>query len=188
MSRVGIVQRTQRVVDEDGHGVDVVCDPTGGQNVTVPHYAAPGDDALPLPGDSAAIEDSAGAGAEQAVGYADTRNEGKAAPGEKRLYARDTTGQVVGEVWLKGDGAIVAENAGGTVTLSPDGVLTVGGSSKAPGLADAIADIVVELRTAINTVAAGLPAPPLVPPFTPPALTPSTVEAAIASTRLKLGG
>ena len=188
MSRVALVRCTERVTDDGGHGLDVVCDPGGDENVTAPHFADPGDDSCPLPGDYAALEESAGAGAEQAVGYADVQNAGKAGPGEKRIYARDPTGKPVAALWLKADGSIVAENAGGTLTLTPDGVLSVAGASEAPALAGAVAEAIVQLRAAVNTVAAGLPAPPPVPPFEVPALSPTTVEGAIASKRLKLGG
>jgi hypothetical protein len=98
----------------------------------------PGVDALPLPGDTVALEDSSGTGCEQATGYADTRNAGKAAPGEVRLYSRDASGAVMGDVWLKGDGSIVATNAGGSLTLSAVGVLSVAGSSDSAALASVV--------------------------------------------------
>jgi hypothetical protein len=138
MGRTAQVLSATHVVDAGGHGVDVVADPGGVRNVTAPQYIAPGVDALALAGDSVALEDSSGTGCEQATGYADTRNAGKTAPGEIRLYARDSNGVVVGDLWLKGDGSIVATNDGGSVAFSPEGVLSVSGSSDAAALASAI--------------------------------------------------
>lgn len=106
MSRIAEVLDSTRVNDEGGHGLDVKCDPGGGDNVTAPHFADAGDDGRPLPGDFAALEDSSGSGAEQVTGYADTKNAGRAAKGEKRIYARNPSGEVVAEVWLKGDGTV----------------------------------------------------------------------------------
>jgi hypothetical protein len=106
VSRVAEVLDSTRVNDEGAHGLDVKCDPGGGDNVTAFHFADAGDDGRPLPGDFVALEDSSGSGAEQATGYADTKNAGKALPGEKRIYSRDAEGAIVAEVWLQGDGKI----------------------------------------------------------------------------------
>jgi hypothetical protein len=128
MSRVAIVRSTSRVTEEGGgEGLDVVCDPGGDQNVTAPHFADAGDDSCPLPGDFVALEQSSGTGVEQAVGYADVDNAGKAAPGEKRIYARDARGAVKVELWLKGDGAIVVDNGAGKLELAPGGDVTING-------------------------------------------------------------
>jgi hypothetical protein len=138
MSRTAQVMSSTRVHDEDGHGVDVTVDPGGGDLTTVSHFASSGDDAPPLGVDFTALTDASGTGSENAVGYADVLNAGKAAPGEKRIYARDAEGVVKADLWLKGDGTIIATNAGGTITLSPDGVLHVAGSSDAAALASKI--------------------------------------------------
>lgn len=127
MSRIAEVQSTRRTNDETGHGVDVKVDPGGGALSTVPHFADPGDDSLPLPGDFAALEDSAGSGAEQVTGYADVANVGKAVPGEKRTYGRDSNKTPVCEVWLKGDGTIVIANDSGSFEMAPNGAVTING-------------------------------------------------------------
>jgi hypothetical protein len=139
MSRVAAVLSSERVVDDDGHGVDVKCDP-GGNPITAPHYADAGDDSQPLPGDYVALGDSSGSGCEHVSGFADVRNEGKAQPGEKRIYARDASGAVVVELWLKGDGSLVIDNGSGQVELAKGGDVTINGviidasgNVKAPG-------------------------------------------------------
>jgi hypothetical protein len=148
MSREAEVQRTTRVVEDGAHGVDVVSDPGGKANVTSSLYQPAGVDSVPLRGDFVQLVDTLGMGAESAVGFADCRQAGKANPGEIRLYARDANGAAVGEVWCKSDGAIVASNAGGTVTLSPTGVLSIGGSSDAAALASVVDALVTAIKTA----------------------------------------
>lgn len=100
---------------------DVKADPGGSANVTAQHFASPGDDSHPLPGDYVAMAGAAGTGRENAVGYLDPKNEQKAQAGDKRIYARDGDGAAVVEVWLKNDGTAVVINANGSVTLRPDG-------------------------------------------------------------------
>lgn len=112
MSRLAIVLSVERVQDDGGHGVDVKCDPSGGNLITAPHFTSPGEDSLPLAGDSVGLSASSDS-AEHAAGYADTRNTGVAQPGEKRIYARDADGVVVASVYLRGDGKVEIEAPAG---------------------------------------------------------------------------
>lgn len=100
---------------------DVKVDPGGGANVTAQHFASPGDDSHPLPGDYVALTGVTGTGRANALGYLDPTNERKALPGDKRIYARDEDGATVVEVWLQNDGTAIVVNAQGSVTLRPDG-------------------------------------------------------------------
>lgn len=127
MGRTAEVRRVERATDAGGFGVDLVCDPGGGRSVTVPFYTTPGVDALPLPGDTVALEDTSGMGCEMGVGTGDTRNAGTAATGEVRLYARDAAGNVKAELWLKGDGSAVFANALGRIELGANGTVTING-------------------------------------------------------------
>lgn len=128
MSRIAQVKAFERVSDENGEGADVTVDAGDGDPATVPHFADPGDDSQPLPGDDAALEDSGGSGGEQAVGYADTRNAGLAAPGEKRIYSRSAAGAVMAWVWLHADGSVIVENAaGGVIEMAAGGDVTING-------------------------------------------------------------
>lgn len=105
MSRVAIIMSVERVVDDGGPGLDIKVGPM--QPATVPHFADPGDDSCPLPGDSVALDESSGSsGAEHATGYADTKNAGIAKPGEKRFYSRDTDGKVLSSIYMKNDGTV----------------------------------------------------------------------------------
>lgn len=100
---------------------DVKVDPGAGENITGEHFAAPGDDSQPLPGDFVVIVAAPGTGRSSVVGYLDPNNEQKATAGDKRIYSRDGAGAVVAEVWLKNDGTITANNANGSAVLNPDG-------------------------------------------------------------------
>lgn len=162
MGRIAEVQTTRRVADADGEGLDVQCDPGGGANVTAPVFGPPGTDAVPLPGDFVALEDSTGTGAEQATGFADVRLTGRAQPGEVRLYARKVDGSLAIELWLKADGTLVI-GSGGDVTIN--GVtITAQGEVRAPGEVTAMASspaTSVSLSAHIHGSNTGPTAPPI---------------------------
>lgn len=122
MGRIGTVVDA---VKQDGLD-EVRVDLDDGDVATCDHFAPAGVDSLPLPGDSAATEETAGNGARQVAGYADATNDGKALPGEFRIYARAPDGTLVSEIWLKGDGSgllmeIVQANA--PVRIKADSVI-----------------------------------------------------------------
>ncbi|MCP4444595.1 MAG: hypothetical protein GY811_04520 [Myxococcales bacterium] len=111
-------------IRSSAHGAkvsDVKVDPGGGANVTAQHFAPAGDDAHPLPGDYAITVGVPRTGSEAVVGYVDPNSDQKAQAGDKRIYARDSGGVVVVEVWLQGDGTALVVNGAGSFRLSPDG-------------------------------------------------------------------
>lgn len=97
----------------------------GDDPVTGFHFAPPGTDAHPLPGDVAYCGDDVGAGNAQALGYQDPKNPGVALAGEHRIYARAADGTVKAQVWLKADGSILVSNDLGSAELGPDGALSL---------------------------------------------------------------
>lgn len=103
---------------------DVKFDPGGGATLQGEHFAPPGDDSQPLPGDYPYAAPTARTGGFAVVGYLDPKNDQKAQAGEKRIYARDNAGASVVELWLKADGSAVLSNASGSVTLGADGSVT----------------------------------------------------------------
>jgi hypothetical protein len=119
MGQRGVVKKIDRVE----HGVDVHVDLTDDDEnlVTAEHYTPPGLDVLPLLGDEVVFEDADGQGEGTAVAYQDLKNPGKAEPGEWRFYARNPSGTIVSEVWLKGDGSVEVSNVAGKYKLLPDG-------------------------------------------------------------------
>jgi hypothetical protein len=127
MGRVAQVLASERVHDDTGHGADIKADPGGGDLVIVPLFATAGADALPLPGDSVALDDSSGSGGEHATGFADTRNSGKALPGEARFYSRSSNGDVKVEFWLRADGSLQVGNGAGAIVMEPGGDVVING-------------------------------------------------------------
>lgn len=67
-------------------------------------YAPSGDDSPPLPGDRILIFKVDGTG-NYAISGILTKSQG-AEPGEKKLYSRDSNGDVQAVIYLKGDGTI----------------------------------------------------------------------------------
>lgn len=102
-------------------------DPGGGYNVTSEHFGAPGDDAAPLPGDYVVAVRIPRTGGSAAVAYLDPLNAGEAAPGERRIYARDTNGAPVVWFWLKANGSAILDNGSGSIELAPGGDITLNG-------------------------------------------------------------
>jgi hypothetical protein len=128
---VAIVEDSERTTEDGAHVVNVKAD-TGGTTASLDHFAPPGVDALPLPGDAAALSDGAGTGRAQTTGYNDPLNPGRAKPGEVRVYGREPGGGIVNEAWFQGDGTIIVENAEGTIKLEPDGTIDLNGFRIAP--------------------------------------------------------
>lgn len=121
MGRIAKLLSFVRVVRNNAKVSDVKVDPGGGANITAEHFASPGDDSSPLPGDYVALITASGSGRESAVGYVDAKSDQKSLSGDKRIYARDGNGLSIGEVWLKNTGEISISNDNGSFTLRPDG-------------------------------------------------------------------
>ncbi len=121
MGRIAKILSFLRVTRRGAKLSDVKVDPGGGPNVTAEHSAPAGDDSFPLDTDYAVLLQTPRSGSEVVVGYFDPLNTPKAEAGDKRIYARDSNGAVIVEVWLKNDGTGILSNANGSFTLSPDG-------------------------------------------------------------------
>lgn len=124
MGRLGKLLSFLRTTRNGSNVSDAKVDTGGGFNLTLEHFSPAGEDAHPLPGDYVAILPIQATGRGVAVAYADPNNEQTAQPGEKRIYARDSSGAFVVELWLKADGSAVLTNGFGTVTLSADGAIS----------------------------------------------------------------
>lgn len=118
LRRVLGYERTER---RGAKVANVESDAGGGDVLTAEHYQPSGDDAQPLPKDFAVAVPSAGSGREVVVAFLDPANAGDAGPGERRIYARDSEGVPVCEVWLKSTGEVLVSNDNGSATLRPDG-------------------------------------------------------------------
>lgn len=130
MGFLGKVLSSVRVTRGGVNVTDVKVDPSGGAGeITIEHMGAPGDDSLPLDSDRVVGIPTGGTGRVVAGGYADTENEGVAVKGEKRLYSRDSEGDVRATLYLKKDGTIEIENAGVTVRLEDGGAVEINNGS-----------------------------------------------------------
>lgn len=128
MGRIVVIKNFARAIRENGsHVSDVIVDPGGGANITVQHYADPGDDSYPMLTDLGVIIDTPGKGRAKIVGYLDPINTPKTISGEKRIYSRDSNGVSIAEVWLKSDGSIVGSNLNGNFELKADGSFFISG-------------------------------------------------------------
>lgn len=108
VSRYAEILAVERKLKDGETVTEVRVDQGGGDNATAEHVSPPGDDSCPIPSvDVASVLDSAGEGNTQAIGYSDTRNPPKTAPGERRLYVREEDGTLVAELWLKHDEAVI---------------------------------------------------------------------------------
>jgi hypothetical protein len=119
-----VVQFTRSVVDGD-HAPEAKVDRGGGDTTTAGHFASPGDDTSPLPGDVVYLGDDAGKGTAQMLGYQDPKTTPLAGAGDKRIYARSGPGVAACEVWLKADGTVLVRNALGSIELAASGDVTV---------------------------------------------------------------
>jgi hypothetical protein len=121
VGRIATLLSFVRTLRHGANVSDVKINPGGGPNITAEHFAPAGDDAHPLTTDYVITNEIPRQGGEVVVGYIDPKNTPKAQPGDKRIYARDSSGAVIVEVWLKNDGTALITNANGSVTLRPDG-------------------------------------------------------------------
>jgi len=152
-------------VTDDGPVVQV--DFGGGSPVTAEWFAPNGDDSPPLPGDSVAVERSDGTGVWQATACHDPANDGSAAPGEVRRYARNAAGVPVAEFHLKANGDIAITSLLPTGKINLNGVeidalgnVTIPGTASALSVSAAGVDLATHLHTAPS---GGGPTSPPVP-------------------------
>ena len=74
-------------------------------------FAPSGDDSPPLPDDLAVLVYNNRTGGLAYLGAIDQANAPEAQPGERRIYARDSSGAIVSTLWLKGDGTLELNGA-----------------------------------------------------------------------------
>jgi len=121
MGLIGKLLSFVRAVRNGAQVSDVKTDPGGGANVTAEHFASPGVDSHPLPGDYVCAVSVPQSGRKAAVGYVDPQTTPKALAGETRIYARDADGNEIAAVWVKNTGEVATSNDNGSVTLAANG-------------------------------------------------------------------
>jgi hypothetical protein len=132
-ARIAFVLSFDRKLVDGIPVAEVKVDAGDGDPTTHDHWQPAGDDAQPCVGDAVLLVDSPGSGEEEIVAYADVKNAGVVAAGERRLYGRNAGGTIVVSLHLKADGAAVLANAAGSITLGADGNVTITGDLKVNG-------------------------------------------------------
>lgn len=124
---MGLIAKITEI--SSGEITEVSADLGGNNIVTAEHVSSPGDDSQPLPTDYVALSAAAGTGRKTAVGYWDAKNAGIAGPGEKRIYSRNSAGEIQAEAYLKNDGSVELKNSRADITLDPSGKITIHSSN-----------------------------------------------------------
>ena len=125
MGLIGLVLQTISAVRNGVSIRDVKLGLGGGNNVTGEEFSSSGDDSPPLENDNVlavAIEQT---GRVAVVGYVDTQNAPLANNGERRLYSRDSSGEIRAVIWLRNDGSISLSNENGEMSIAEDGALSL---------------------------------------------------------------
>ena len=123
MGLIGTLLELLRTTVEGTPITDLKVDPGGGTNVTAELYQAAGDDASPLPDDTVAVVEIPGTGRYIAIGFIDPKNEPTAAPGERRLYSRNSDGDIQVTIRLSNDGVVhLAEDEAAALIARADRV------------------------------------------------------------------
>jgi hypothetical protein len=122
MGLIAVVKSFVRTERNGAKLSDVKLDPGGGANITGEHFADPGDDSHPLPGDYAVTVGIPRNGGQVPVGHADIVNDPESQPGEAGKYGRDpSTGQRVNRIRCKSDGSVIMSNDNGSFEVKADG-------------------------------------------------------------------
>jgi hypothetical protein len=191
---LGTVIATERRQDGNVHLTDVQVDAGAGDTTTAELYQAPGEDSLPMAGDTALLQEAPGSGVKAVVGFDDPNNAGTAEPGERRGYSRQADGTPAAEYHLKANGDVVIrsfvatgtiyiESAGPVIVKSPDVRL---GDETASRQVACIGDIIagsIRATVALPSVQPLLPAPGSTP--TPTGGVPFTGQIISGSPRAK---
>lgn len=139
MGRIAELLEYTRVSEEGITIGEVKVDCGGGDIVTAMHYAPPGDDSHPLPGDLVFLQDSAGTGNFVAVGFVDPKIIPEAEPGERIIFSRSGPGQIAAKIHLKANGSVVINDK---VEISPEGDVSTSGDVSSDGTVTGAIDCV----------------------------------------------
>lgn len=114
----------------------------GGDDINeMEHLQGLGDDSKPLKDDYGMAFRTSQSGRYSHFGCYDHDNK-ITQPGERRIYGRNSDGEVVNSVYLKGDGEIQTGNDNCSVTQKADGtVITTNGAGSISLLADGTIDL-----------------------------------------------
>lgn len=127
MGLIGFLRSFTRASRNGSFVDDVKIDAGGQDNITAEDFRPSGDDSQPLPGDYPFYVGGVGNGRGAILGYVDPKNQGVADKGEKRIYARNSSGAVVCEAHFKKDGSYKIFNSIGFTEMGADGTANTNG-------------------------------------------------------------
>lgn len=158
MGRLGRLISALKTTFQSVKTTEAKVNPGAGPAITCDQFQNAGDDAQPLPQDYCVLVPIDGTGRWALVGYLDPEALQRAGPGERRLYARDASGEEVVSHWLKSTGEAALTNANGGLRLLPDGSFNINGVTITPDgrVIDASG---VELGTHNHNITSGSSAP-----------------------------
>jgi len=127
----GIVGRVLQILKITKRGAtvpEIKAEVRKGQIKRMERFNPPGDDSNPLPDDLVFSVSRPETGIWAALGYIDQDNAPVALAGEKRFYARDTSGNIKSTIWMQNDGKVTIWNDNAMVTIAADGKVTIDSS------------------------------------------------------------
>lgn len=127
MGRIGQVLSFLKITRGDAKTYDAKVNLAPNINVTVDHFTSAGDDSIPMSSDYCALIARRDEGRFSSVGYIDPKNQQKSNIGDKRIYARDSNGDEIIELWLKNDGSAILSNGIGSIQLLANGTVNING-------------------------------------------------------------
>lgn len=148
---MGEIGKTTAYSPDEEDGPEISVELGGDDPATADHYAPAGDDSPPLEDDLAVlVEITEATDTYAAVAYTDETPR-VAEPGEVRRYARDSSGEVVSSIHLKGDKTVeIAQANGASVVIASDGEITITGPA---GTVTMGTDGSISLEGGVGTIA-----------------------------------
>ena len=135
----------------------------GGIRTTGDRFDSSGVDAPPLPEDFDYQARQQGTGRYVSLGSVDPNNEPVAAAGERRTYARDSSGTIVAVIHQRANGSVRTTNASGWSELATDGGVTHSSGSRMLPDGDVVTSDGISLRNHRHIGNLGNPTSPPVP-------------------------
>lgn len=126
MGRIGNIKSILKSVIREAK-VWVIKADIGSQLTTSALFGPGGEDSPPLDTDDVLLVELKSSGTYAASGSLDHKNQQLSSPGEKRIYARNPSGDEVCQVHLKNDGSIRAGNQNGFIEILANGNVSING-------------------------------------------------------------
>jgi hypothetical protein len=157
------VGRIGQIVEVLDGGRSVKVDLGSGQVVTAQWSTLPGDDTRPIVNDSVYLGALPGSGRWVVLGGIDPKDTRDAGAGERRMYARDSGGDLVAAVWVKSDGSVIITTGAGDHEFNADGSVDFANGASITAAGDVLTKLGISLQT--HTHLSSSPGNPSGPPM-----------------------